>query len=292
MPFFILACSFLLWGCYSPRYVYSPSAHNVPFTHAKGETKLSAGYASNLTYKNHEENTDWVNKASGFDVQAAYAIQDSWVVTGAYFNRREKNTGSFSFVDLDSAVIRYRRQLTEFGVGYNKPLNARKTLYIQALAGMGLGRFQFTDDGTGSNGEAYTRHHNAHVTKFYIQPVLTVKRKEYFIASFSNRFSAIKYADVQTDYSEDELIRYQLNDLSQSMVYFWEPAIVNAVGLKKVPGLWLEFQFGLSMLLNKRFVDARSFNFSLGLIADATKWNAKQRQKKEEKQNQEELVKW
>ncbi|MEI9958041.1 MAG: hypothetical protein WDM90_17455 [Ferruginibacter sp.] len=38
-----------------------------------------------------------------------------------------------------------------------------------------------------------------------------------------------------------------------------------------MPGLQLEFQMGFAFLVSRRFVDARSFNFSTGLLFDLPK---------------------
>ncbi|MEN9569384.1 MAG: hypothetical protein RL172_615, partial [Bacteroidota bacterium] len=68
----ILACS-ILTSCYSPRYVYSPAAHNVPILANKGDSKLAAYYSSNLNNATNINLADQVSsRGRGWDVQGAY----------------------------------------------------------------------------------------------------------------------------------------------------------------------------------------------------------------------------
>ncbi|MEI9958043.1 MAG: hypothetical protein WDM90_17465 [Ferruginibacter sp.] len=48
-----IACCLLLFSCYTPRYVYSPSAHNVPVLLKKGDSKIAANYSANLAGNTH-----------------------------------------------------------------------------------------------------------------------------------------------------------------------------------------------------------------------------------------------
>jgi hypothetical protein len=42
-------------------------------------------------------------------------------------------------------------------------------------------------------------------------------------------------------------------------------------GFKELPGIQFEFQTGFAFLISHRFVDARTFNFSAGLLFDLPK---------------------
>lgn len=267
-----IAFAFLLFvvilpGCYTPRYAYSPAAHNVPLITDKGDAKLGVNISSNVVGSSTVYGVKKKGKASGVDVQGAFAYKKNWVMQGNFFSRREINEGDFSLY-RDSAVIRYKRSLLELGVGYMKKLNAEGSLMFQVYGGMGTGKFSFTDDGKDANRNDYSKFHSSTVFKFYLQPVWMYQYKKIVAASISSRFSFINYHHIKTDYSSGELEKFQLFELSRGPVLFWEPAFINTIGFKKLPGLFLEYQAGVSLLMSRRFVDARFFNFSAGLTID------------------------
>ncbi len=268
--FLFLASCLLLFSCYTPRYVYSPAAHNVPLLLQKGDSKLAINYSSNLNNKKTSGSQVFRNRSNGMDAQGAVAISNKFALQANYFLRNEKNEGNYSTY-RDSAVLNYKRKLTEIGLGYYTKLQPHGSVILQVFAGVGFGRFSFTDFGKDNNQLAYARFHQAAITKFYVQPAIMYQYKKRVAASFSSRLSIIRFHNIKTDYSSAELRNFELDSLSLSPVVFWEPAFINTIGFKKIPGLRVEYQVGLSVLLSHRFIDARSFNFSLGLQADLPK---------------------
>ena len=266
----IAFCLFAATSCYSPRYVYSPAAHNVPVLVNKGDSKLAFNYSTNLAKRNQSDVQVKDNHGTGFDLQGAYAVSKNFALQLNYYHRKEKNSGDFNAGNLDSSVINYTRNLTEIGFGYYRRLMRNDRGIFQVFAGVGFGRFGFTDIGRDQNGIFHNNFHDAHVTKLYVQPAFTIKNKN-FAASLSSRFSLIFFGDIKTDYNSIELDKYKLDSLNSRPRLFWEPAIVNTFGFKKLPGLHLEFQVGLSLLESKLFIDYRSFNFSAGVLFDVPK---------------------
>ena len=266
-----IAYCLVLFSCYTPRYVYSPSAHNVPVLVKKGDSKLAINLSSNLSGKSTDNNVVKINKGRGIDIQGAYAVAKKWAVQLAYFHRTEKNNGNFDIGNLDSAEINYKRNLTEFGIGYFKSLSSNSRAVFQAFGGVGFGKFSFTDKGRDQNNVFHNNYHNVSVTKVYLQPAFMVRSKRNFAFSLSSRFSLIYFSKIHTDYTTPELSNYKLDSLSYSPRLFWEPAIVNTFGFKKLPGLQLEFQMGMASLASRRFIDYRAFNFSAGLLFDLPK---------------------
>lgn len=259
--FFIFAGALLILNsCYSPRYVYSPAAHNVPVLEKKGDSKLAANYSTNLA-----------EDAVGFDIQGAYAFTKHWAAQVNYFYRKEYRTGYDRSSSNDLSSVDYRRNLTEIAIGYYRQLKKTQPVFFQVFAGTGFGKFGFTDAGADFNGVLRNRFHNTDITKLFIQPALQVKSRGSFIASFSSRYSLIYFKNIKTDYTATELENYKLDSLSYSPSLFWEPAMVFAFGHKKLPGINFEFQNGYSFLMSRRFVDYRSFNFSMGLLFDLPK---------------------
>jgi hypothetical protein len=268
--FFLVGCSFFLTGCYTPRYVYSPSAHNVPLLTQKGDSKIGINYSSNLPGTKTVDDPIFRGRSSGIDLQGAYAINKKFAVQLNYFSRTEKNGGNYS-TSLDSAVIHYKRKLTEFGAGYYARLNTGSSLIFQLFAGAGFGDFDFIDNGKDANQVAYSRYHHAGILKLFIQPAFQYQDKKRVAASLSSRVSVINFRKVKTNYSRQEQENFELDRITSSPAVFWEPAFINTFGFKKLPGFFLEYQAGLSLLMSRRFVDARSFNFSLGVHADLPK---------------------
>ena len=92
-----------------------------------------------------------------------------------------------------------------------------------------------------------------------------------FSASVSSRFSFIWFRNIKTDYTPAELPTHKLDSLTYGARTFWEPAFINSIGFKKLPGIMIEYQLGTTVLLSRRVIDYRSFNFSLALVFDLPK---------------------
>jgi len=257
-------------SCYTPRYVYSPTAHNVPILVNKGDSKLAFNYSSNFSDRRKGDEVVRNNWGYGYDLQGAYALSNKFALQLNYYHRKEKNDGGFNVANLDSSVIKYTRNLIEVGFGYYRRLTQNDRAIFQVFAGMGIGRFRFTDIGRDQNNVFHNHFHDAGITKLYVQPAFTVRKKN-FAASLSTRFSLICYRDIKTDYSATDLDNYKLDSLTYRPRLFWEPSVVNTFGFKKLPGIQLEFQIGLSLLESPLFIDYRAFNFSGGVLFDLPK---------------------
>lgn len=260
-------CCILLFSCYTPRYVYSPAAHNVPLLVQKGDSKIAINYSSNLSSKRTSGEQVYLSRSNGMDAQAAYAVSNKFALQLNYFYRKEQNGGNYTSY-RDSAVIQYKRKLTELGAGYFTKLHPGGNLIFQVFAGLGFGNFSFTDNGKDDNRLDYSRYHKAGIIKYYVQPAIMYQYKKQVAASLSSRFSIINFRDIKTDYTQAEQRNFELDSIARSPAVFWEPAFINTIGFKKLPGLRLEYQFGMSILMSRRFIDARSFNFSMGMQAD------------------------
>lgn len=256
--FLNISIIFFAAACTSPRYIYSPSAQNVPVLTKKGDSKIGAVYSTNFTGEETINDETIDNRSRGFDLHGAIALSDNWAIQANHFYRWEKSEGG-----PDSATIRYQRNLTELGVGYFMPLNERKTVFFQFFAGAGLGKFSFTDkDRIGSY------YHQANISKVYLQPAFLFRSKGSFTNAVSIRGSIISYRNIKTNYSTSQLDDYNLNFLSNRAKLFIEPAYTGSFGFKNVPGLRFELQAGLSFLMARTYVDYRIMNFSAGACID------------------------
>jgi hypothetical protein len=261
----------LLSSCYTPRYVYSPSAHNVPVLVKKGDNKVAVNYSFGFASLVKKTNVATQAKASGIDIQTAYAFSNKWAGQFNYMYRGERNAGDFDSNSIDSTVIKYKRNLTELGLGYFTRIGKDSIVLFQLFGGVGIGKANFTDNGRDRNMIFRSRYHNMNITKVFIQPALMVRSGKNFAASLSSRHSIIFFRKISTNYNATELNNYKLDSLTYRPRVFWEPAIINTFGFKEMPGVQFEFQMGFAFLMSRQFVDYRSSNISAGLLFDLPK---------------------
>ena len=265
---YFLATIVLLTACYTPRYMYSPAAQNVPVLVKAGDSKLAANYSSDLSDNPFITTSGEVdhNKSEGYDLQGAVAITDHFAIQGQYFRRNE--TTHNKDIYYDSSAVRYKRELTEFGIGYFRSMHRRDKIMFQVFAGVGKGHFSFIDIGKDQNSVIYHRFHQADVLKIYIQPAFQFRIRDNFALAISTRFSTLKFSHIKTDYSQTELDDYHLDRLEPDFHSFWEPCFTNTFGFNKLPGVKFEYQFGTSVRVSERVINYRSFNFSAGVMLD------------------------
>jgi len=258
-PCLFLICTILMAAsCDTPRHIYSPAAHNVPVLTKKGDSKIGAAYSTNAVGDETRDGAKVDNRSRGYDLHGAVAVTDHFAIQAGHAYRWEKTEGG-----PDSITLKYKRNLTELGLGYYLPVNDKKNTFFQVFAGAGIGQFSFTDvDKTGSY------FHQANITKIYLQPAILFKSKGSFTTSVSLRFSGINYSKIKTNYTASQLSDYYLDNLSGRAKWFFEPASVSSFGFKGLPGLRFEVQGGLSFLMAREYRDYRKFNFSVGTWLD------------------------
>ena len=211
----------------------------------------------------------------GFDAQAAYALNNHWLVLLNQTNRYEKNNTNPGNGYQDSSSIRYKRSMTEIGGGYFTAVKDSGKLYIQLTGGIGFGKFNLDDEGKTAANVYYSRFHQAGVTKLFIQPALLLRYNKNFSTSFASRFIVLWYHSIKTNYTAAEQDAYLLDGLTASPRTFWEPAIINDFSFKKLPAIQFELQFGFAALISRRFIDYRSVNISAGAVLDISKLKIK-----------------
>lgn len=257
-----------LFSCTSPRYMYSPSAQNIPVFKQAGDSKAGIYYSDNLPGERTIDGTMLKEHSSGMDVHAAYAITNSVALQFNYFSRdeRQEERGWYG----DSGRLDYSRSLFEIGVGLFKPLDSKQNDMKQVFAGVGFGKTSFTDIGS-NNGFAYNRFLNTNVLKIYLQPALLFRTHKLFSYYFTSRFTYISFSNTTMNYDSANRKLYNLADLDGDG-FFWEPSITTSFGIKQLPGLRAELQLSMSDKLNDKVVfNHRKTNFSMGLAIDMRK---------------------
>jgi hypothetical protein len=256
---FFVSLTFI--SCYTPRYVYSPPTQNIPLLNKKNDLEVAAYYAGSVnTFKTKD------NYNQGFDIQSAWAASNHFAIMLNESARWERNSGNDSYFPGDSSLLSYRQNFIEIGAGYySNPKNNQKML-LQIFGGAAIGTSKFTDDFV-ANSTQTNKYHNSNVTKIFIQPAVLYSPLKNFLTTLSSRFTAVIFTRIHSNYTASELDNYNLDSLSVSPVYFWEPAVSYTIGFKKVP-VKFRIQGSLSILLNHRFVEHRSSNIGFGIVSD------------------------
>jgi hypothetical protein len=257
----MLFITFSLTSCSTYRYIYTASPANNPVFTQKGESKISGYYS---TSSGDNSNNSY---AHGFDMQGAYAVANNWAITASYLNRKEKDIYGEAYNIFDNSLVNYKRNLFEFGGGYFIPANKAKTITVNMYGGYGTGKFSFTDDGLTSDSATYSRYHQSNISKWYIQPAINFLPGTYFRIAFAMKFSFVKYHNIETNYSPDELEYFSLQNLGKRSHNFTEPSLSFQLGIPKIP--WVKIDAVFSGVNNRRILniggDIRTFNFSIGL---------------------------
>ncbi len=251
-------------SCYSPRYVFAPSTQNIPILNRKNALELSGGYSGSLNTF-----SDKGDSYNGFDMQGAWAITNHIAAIFSGSAHWEKNTSNDTYYAGDTSMLSYKRHFTEIGIGYYSPVNFNPRMNFQVFGGMAFGAFDINDQYT-SNSVVTNKYHNSRPTKIFLQPSVTYRLFKNLWSTFSSRITAVVYRKINTNYSPTELDNYIFDSLTVSPVYFWEPAVNYTFGFKKFP-LRLKLQGSLAILINHRFVQHRTGNIALGIVADFPK---------------------
>lgn len=262
--FFFNLISLGLSSCYSPRYVYAPSTQNIPLLHTKNDVEISALYGGSLNAFNERGNYN-----HGFDLHAAWAVTNHFAMILNETLRWENNDENDSYYANDTSLLSYKSNFTEFGIGYFTSVHHNIKMQFQIFGGASLGTSDIKDSYT-SNNIQVSKYHNSRVTKLFIQPAVIYAPVKSFSAALSSRFTEVIFTGIHTNYTFTELDNYILDSLAVSPVFFWEPAVSYTFGLKKVP-VKLRLQASISILFNHRFVEHRTGNIEIGIIADIAK---------------------
>jgi hypothetical protein len=252
----------MLWGCRTPRYIYSPAAPNNPYFREKGEMKLSGYYSTNAG------NNELVNEYNyGTDLQAAWAIGQHWAFAADYYSRKEKDAiYNYDRSYFDSSVVRYKRKMTGAGAGYFTSITQDQRIIFSIYGGLGFGKFSFDDIGI-DNGSGYSRFYKSNMSKWYLQPGINFYASPFFRTAITGKFSFVHYSRVKTNYTTDELLFLNLNYLPGNTLTVFETGWNFQATLKGMEWLWLDGSFVLSSdpYSNDTNLEARNFNASIGL---------------------------
>lgn len=209
----ILATLFCFIACRTPRYIYAPSAQNVPDLEEKNNAELSVNYGP--LFRMFHFNANYIR---ALDVQSSWAATDHFALMFNYSNRWEKDNEHSSIFTFDTTRISYRRSFAEPAVGYFTQISTSGKMHFQVFGGAGFGYSDISDmyfaDTLSSN-----RYHNSKVTKLFLQPAIIFKPSDNFRAALSMRFTEAIFNSITTNYTQEELDNYFMDSL-ESHLYF------------------------------------------------------------------------
>lgn len=261
-----------IFGCKTPRYIYTAAQPNNPFFTEKGQAKLNANISGGA-----ESNTAYGEKNRGYDLQAAYSFADGWAATLALFGRNERDVfpdkvGNF----FSNSTVDYRRRLTELAIGHYILLNPSAPgfrgsgtgLSFNMYGGLGFGKFSFNDHGQDTAFLPYQRNHSSRITKWFVQPSFNIMTGPYFKLGLISRISFVHYGQVSTNYSTEELAYFELNHLSARTAAFFEPSMSVEVSIPRAEWITVNSGFALSTsggIEEARNLKSRWFSGTIGI---------------------------
>jgi hypothetical protein len=260
-----------LCSCRSYRYIYSAPPVNNPLFREKGESKLSVLYSGGDRDYNDNSSSNKATRNEGVDIQGAYAITNHLAVTGSYYSRGERDlydnstlhTDLYNYSDVD-----YKRQLTDFGIGYYGTSDKKKMNTWNLYAGIGFGKFSINDHGLDDTSGAYSRFYDANITKWYLQPSLNFWIHDILSFGLSARFSFIHYSGNTTSYTKEEQHYFFFDQINDKTLINVEPSLNVEVPVHAAP--WLKFSGDITVVSHwpDGYPSSRQINISGGLTFD------------------------
>jgi hypothetical protein len=240
---FILALGFILTSC---KTLYKPTMQNVPMLNGKSD------FRSTLSYNNY---------------QFAYAVSDNFgVMLNGHHN---KNEWSSSFDSISRNDYFTRRYSLDAGLGYFR--NLSENTVFECYAGGGYGGYQFDYDIYTNDVYERTNAYQTASWRSFVQPSIAY-RDDIFEIAFSARFMGVGFFDVVSrNYTQDELISENLNNLNQHFYPFIEPAITLRVGHRMAK---FHVQCIYSELLSPHSLSYFPVNINFGISFNVFEWFA------------------
>ncbi|MBL4715786.1 MAG: hypothetical protein JKX95_04045 [Bacteroidia bacterium] len=242
---FLLAILAMLGS--SCKIMYKPNMMNVPLFKEKGEI------VANVGVKNF---------------QGAYAVTENiGVMVNGYYDKGgwEASTSDTTF---GTSLTQYttKRSLIEGGAGYFKSINDQ--IVAEVFVGGGLGQSSWDLSGYENGAPVGTPNvYTASYLKIFAQPSVGIKQ-DIVDFIFTTRFVFLKFSNIETNYSQSQLVFENLDGIEVPSYLFLEPALTLRVGYK-----WVKFhmQMGYSAKLTNDDLNTQTLMFNTALHFDIAK---------------------
>jgi hypothetical protein len=247
-------CISLVWGCTSPRYVYTPSAVNNPFLTEKGDGEINAMYSTSASEGESGSNGSSIN---GLDLMGSYALFNNFGIQGHYFYRGEKDDYTLSWPNDEApdGSVTYKRNEFELGMGGFVPLDKSKSVIFSAWAGAGFGGTGITEDRFGK--------FDYKTTRLFFQPSFNFIVSEHFKAGIVAKFNSIRFSNITTSFTQLELADRVLDNLEGNKISVYEGGYNISFGFRGFNNILFTHQ--LTFCGSSGYYDIRPLNFSFGL---------------------------
>lgn len=259
---FTLSCSSLSsCGTMYPAHhmLYAPMGVNSFFMVQKNEAHAKAAYRKSLP----DENTDAGSHTDGADFSAAYSISDHIGIMATHSFNKEKD----KYNNNDESIL-YKRTFSELSVGYFTTLRADKRLFFEIYGGYGYGSNQlsFFYNRTYAGG-----YYNNKSVKLFFQPAIIFHPTPTFQMGFITKLSFLKYQNIKTDYTNDNLSDpdVRLLHAGSSIYSFLEPSYSMQFPFSKNGWLKGTSTIGGSIKTGGPSAYHRPMFLTVGLLVDA-----------------------
>lgn len=258
--FFFLLVIVLFSSCRSYRHIYSPAPANNPFFTDKGDGQIGFFYSGG----DGNQGIGTRDKNEGIDILAAYAIGNEFAITSSHFSRKERDLYPNDY--YDTSTVNYNRKLTDVGIGWFKAFDSRKTITFNLYTGLGFGKFSIKDNGLDNTATSYSRYHSTRVRKWFLQSSFNFFPGKNFRIGIVNRFSFIRYSNIQTNYTNDEQVYFHLDRINKRTIATLEPSMNLQFGILGASWLKTEASLALASNWNANFPATRTINASIGVV--------------------------
>jgi hypothetical protein len=255
-------------SCGEKRFIYAtPAVHN-PMFKKKGETYVSAYYASNgnerLEYGAPLATAYKTIQSNGFSLQSGYAFNTKFGITGGINHTTQKDrAGKYLASPTDTLMIDYKH-FNYYVAGVFFTHNADGFVGFNLLGGINAGKMDLTDIEINSVNSNYFKANN--ITGF-LQPSLNFHSGDNFRVGFHMRINYLTHNNIKTNYTPDQLKNYRLSNLSPMLINEMGSKI--SFGFKAFPALLFDAQLAF-LYNNTGNVNTRGPNLSAGITY---RWN-------------------
>jgi hypothetical protein len=186
------------------------------------------------------------------DVQTAFAVGDHLGIMANGFFKSYNGDNNYQ----------HRGGLLELGAGYYNAYNSH--VVFEAYGGGGMGRVYKQEMMNSGNNSQFLGSFTGNGSRIFLQPSIGFT-SSFFDVALANRLSFVKYHRFSsTNYSTEELVKNDLDNVTDPLYVFVEPAVTARVGYKFIK---VQAQYGLTINMGQNLPHTQNFA-TLGVIID------------------------